>query len=179
MRTITIGQFMSLDGVVEEPDKWHSSYVDDDLLGAMSAERIDTMLLGRVTYESFAGAFGELPDDHPAGAYMNRPEKIVVSRSLSTLSWRRSTLLPEGDVVERVAELKEGDGGPIFMPGSITLSQTLLRAGLVDRISLLVHPIVVGHGRRLFPESMAQVPFTLERCDVFGSGVTYQVYAVR
>jgi dihydrofolate reductase len=178
MRTITVGEFISLDGVVEAPEKWHMPYVDDEMMAAMWSDPADTMLLGRVTYESFAGAFADLPDDDPVGGPMNRPEKVVVSRSLSAPAWRNSRLLSPGDVVERVAELKAGPGGPIAVVGSITLARTLLRAGLVDRLSLLVHPIVVGSGQRFFADDGPRVRLTLEKCDVLRSGVTHHVYAV-
>jgi dihydrofolate reductase len=107
------------------------------------------MLLGRVTYESFAGAFANAPADDPVASQMNRPAKVVVSRTLRDLEWKNSTLLT-GDVVEQVTQLKERPGGDIMITGSISLVRTLLRAGLVDELSLLVHPIVVGKGQRLF-----------------------------
>ncbi len=178
MRTITVGQFISLDGVVEAPEKWHMQYVDDEMMAAIWSEPADTLLLGRVTYDSFAGAFADLPDDHPVGGPMNRPSKVVVSGSRPTLAWRNSSLLPPGDVAERVAELKAGPGGPISMVGSISVVRTLLRAGLVDRLSLLVHPIVLGTGQRLFADDGQQTRLTLEKCDVLRSGVTHHMYAV-
>jgi len=178
MRTITVGEFVSLDGVVEAPEKWHFPWLDDEMMAAIWSEPAETLLLGRVTYESFAGAFAGMPADDPVAAQMNRPEKVVVSRSLSSLSWVNSRLLPPGDVAARVAELKAAPGGPITITGSITLCRTLLAAGLVDRISLLVHPIVVGTGERFFAADGPGVPLSLEKCDVFGSGVTHQIYAV-
>jgi len=178
MRTITVGQFISLDGVVEAPEKWHMKYVDDEMMAAIWSEPADTLLLGRVTYDSFAGAFADLPDDHPVGGPMNRPSKVVVSGSRPALAWRNSSLLPPGDVAERVAELKAGPGGPISMVGSISVVRTLLRAGLVDRLSLLVHPIVLGTGQRLFADDGQQTRLTLEKCDVLRSGVTHHMYAV-
>ncbi|MEV0715315.1 dihydrofolate reductase family protein [Asanoa sp. NPDC050611] len=178
MREITVGQFVSLDGVVEAPEKWHMPYVDQEMMSAMWSEPADTLLLGRVTYESFAGAFAHLPDDDPVGAQMNRPEKVVVSRSLSSLAWRNSRLLPAGDVATRVAELKSEPGGPITVTGSTTLVRTLLSAGLVDRLSMFVHPLVVGAGTRLFPEEGPQLRLTLARCDVLTSGVTHHMYTV-
>ncbi|GAA1842301.1 dihydrofolate reductase family protein [Asanoa iriomotensis] len=178
MRTITVGQFISLDGVVESPEKWHMPYVDQEMMSAIFSDPADTLLLGRVTYESFAGAFANLADDDPIGGPMNRPEKVVVSRSLSSLAWRNSRLLPDGDVATRVADLKAGPGGPISVTGSTTLVRTLLRAGLIDRLSLLIHPIVVGAGTRLFEDDGPQVRLTLEKCDVFASGVTHQTYKV-
>jgi dihydrofolate reductase len=178
MRTITVGEFISLDGVVESPEKWHMPYVDEEMMSAIWSEPADTMLIGRVTYESFAGAFAGLPDDDPVGGPMNRPEKVVVSRTLSELTWRNSRLLPPGDVAARVAELKAAPGGPIAVIGSTTLVRTLLAAGLVDRLSLFVHPLVVGSGTRLFAADGPRLKLTLEKCDVLASGVTHHRYAV-
>jgi dihydrofolate reductase len=141
------------------------------------ADEFDTMLLGRVTYESFAGAFADLPADDPLGAQMNRPEKVVVSRTSSALTWRNSTLLPAGDVAEQVAALKAGPGAGITVVGSITLTRTLLRAGLVDALSLFVHPIVVGKGRRLFEDAGPAIPLTLVGNTTFTTGVVHQRYA--
>jgi dihydrofolate reductase len=178
MRKIMAGQFMSLDGVVEAPDEWHFPYVDEEMMTVMWAHAADTdaMLLGRVTYESFAGAFADLPDDHPVGGPMNRPEKIVVSRTIEP-AWRRSRLLPPGDVAEQVARLKDGPGGDISLVGSITLTRTLLRAGLVDGLNLFVHPIVVGKGRRLFEDNGPTIPLRLVDSTTLGTGVVYQRYA--
>ncbi|GIF64379.1 pyrimidine reductase [Asanoa ishikariensis] len=178
MRTITVGQFSSLDGVVESPEKWHMPYVDQEMMAAIWSEPADTLLLGRVTYDSFAGAFATLPDDDPVGGPMNRPSKVVVSRTRPALAWRNSHLLPAGDLAERVAELKAGPGGPISVVGSISVVRALLSAGLVDRLSLLIHPIVVGAGQRLFPGDGPQVHLTLEKCDVLRSGVTHHLYTV-
>ncbi|GIF73651.1 dihydrofolate reductase family protein [Asanoa siamensis] len=178
MRTLTVGQFVSLDGVVSSPETWHMPYVDAEMMSAIWSEPADTMLLGRVTYETFAGAFAHLPDDDPVAGPMHRPEKVVVSASLGALDWRNSRLLPAGDVAERVAELKAGPGGPISVIGSITLVRALLVAGLIDCLSLLVHPIVVGSGTRLFADDGPRVRLKLSSVDVFASGVTHHRYAV-
>lgn len=177
MRKIVVAEFISLDGVVESPDTWHFPYVDQEMMGIIggSGARSDTMLLGRVTYESFAGAFANTPDDDPVGAMMNRPTKVVVSKTLTELSWRNSVLL-EGDVETAVKELKAQPGGDILTTGSTTLVRTLLRAGLVDELSLLVHPIVVGHGERLFEADGPRVPLKLVECTTLGTGVIHQVY---
>ena len=177
MRKIVVAEFISLDGVVESPEKWHFPYVDQEMMGIIgaSATRSDTMLLGRVTYESFAGAFANTPDDDPVGAMMNRPTKVVVSKTLTELSWRNSVLL-KGDVETAVKELKAQPGGDILTTGSATLVRTLLRAGLVDQLDLLVHPIVVGHGARLFEADGPTVPLALVVCTTLGTGVTHQVY---
>jgi dihydrofolate reductase len=179
MRKIVVAEFISLDGVVEAPETWHFPYVDQEMMGIIgaSAARSDTLLLGRVTYQSFAGAFANTADDDPVGAMMNRPTKVVVSKTLTELEWRNSVLLEVPDTVEAaVAKLKEQPGGDILTTGSTTLARTLLRAGLVDELSLLVHPIVVGHGERLFEADGPTMPLALVECTTLGPGVTHQVY---
>jgi dihydrofolate reductase len=177
MRKIIVGEFISLDGVVETPEAWHFPYVNDEMFGVMWAQaaETDTMLLGRVTYESYAGAFANAPADDPVAAQMNKPAKVVVSKTLNDLAWENSTLL-DGDVVEEVTKLKGQPGGAILVTGSIKLVRTLLHAGLVDELSLLVHPIVVGSGQRLFEDSGPRIPLELVDCKPLSTGVIHQVY---
>src|SRR5215831_3640356 len=107
MRKLTVAEFITLDGVVEAPERWHFPYVNEEMFAAMwalSAE-CDTMLLGRNTYENFAGAFANAPADDPVASQMNRPTKVVVSTTLAELPWANSTLLA-GPVETGVAELK-------------------------------------------------------------------------
>lgn len=178
MRKLVVAEFISLDGVVEAPQAWHMQYVNPEMFAIMGAAAAvaDTMLLGRVTYSEFAGAFANTPDDDPVGAMMNRPTKVVVSRSLKRLEWRNSVLLPAGDVAEQIAALKRQSGGTILTTGSTSLVRSMLRAGLVDELSLLVHPVVVGKGERLFEADGPQVPLQLVECTSLGTGVTHQVY---
>lgn len=178
MRKLIIAEFMSLDGVVEAPDKWHFPYVTDDMqavVWGIQAEA-DTMLLGRVTYQSFAGAFANAPADDPIAAEMNRPAKIVVTNTLHDLEWQNSTVL-EGDVVDRVAALKDQPGAAILVTGSTRLARTLIAAGLVDELSLLIHPIVVGTGQRLFDADGTQIPMKLVSCTELSRGVIHAVYS--
>jgi dihydrofolate reductase len=176
MRKLIVAQFISVDGVVEAPEQWHFPYVNEQVMGVVFevSRNVDTMLLGRVTYQTYAGAFADAPADDPVGSAMNRPEKVVVSDTLDRLDWANSTRL-SGDVVEQVTKLKEQQGGSIVTTGSITLVQTLLRGGLVDELNLLVHPIVVGSGRRLF-ESTGEIQLRLESCETFTTGVVHVVY---
>lgn len=179
MRKLVVAEFISLDGVVERPDAWHVPYRNEEMFEVMwsSTAEADTMLLGRVTYQGYAGGFANAPADDAVAALMNRPAKVVVSKTLKELKWKNSGLLPgTGDVVEEVAKLKQRPGGTILTSGSITLARTLLRAGLVDELNLLVHPIVVGTGRRLFEDHGPQVPLTLAACATFTTGVLHQSY---
>jgi dihydrofolate reductase len=177
MRKIIVGEFISLDGVVEAPDQWHFPYVNDEMFAAMWAQNAesDTMLLGRHTYESFAGAFANAAVDDPVAAEMNRPTKVVVTSTLKELTWAKCVPLT-GDVVEGITRLKQAAGSNILVVGSTRLVRTLLAVGLVDEISLFVHPIVVGTGQRLFDEGGARLPLTLVGSTTFSTGVVHLVY---
>ncbi|MFB4313912.1 dihydrofolate reductase family protein [Actinomadura sp. 21ATH] len=174
-RKIVAGLFVSLDGVVEAPERWHFPYLSEEMgaaVGSMYAEA-DTLLLGRATYEAFAAVWprrtGELADA------INGIGKVVASTTLTRLGWSDSTLI-EGELVAAVKELKERPGGTITIAGSISLVRTLLAAGLLDELRLLVHPLVVGTGRRLFPDGTAPVPLKLVRSAAFATGVLDLTY---
>ena len=178
MRKIIVAEFISLDGVVEAPETWHMGYLNDEMFGVMWAlnDRCDTMLLGRNTFASFAGAFGSAPADDPIAGRMNRPTKVVVSSTLTDPGWANSTVL-KGDPIEGIAALKGQPGGDIITTGSTKLVKTMLRAGLVDEVSLLVHPLVVGKGERLFDDGVDALPLTLVETAAFATGVVHLHYA--
>ena len=181
MRKIVAGLFISLDGVYEAPDQWHFPYFNDEM-GAAVDEQIaasDAMLLGRVTYEEFASFWPQQSaDDIDIAAHMNETPKYVVSSTLDTLDWQNSTLIDGNNVVAELQKLKEQPGKNIGVTGSGTLVRSLLREGLLDELRLLVHPIVVGGGRkRLFPEGYDQLPLTLVASQTFGTGVLSLTYA--
>lgn len=177
MRTLIVAEFIALDGVVESPERWHMSYIDAEMFQAMWPEGsdVDTLLLGRVTFDSFAGAFAHGPDDDPVVANMNRPEKVVVTSAAGDLPWKNSRKL-DGAIVPAVRALKASDGGSIAVVGSTRLARTLLDAGLVDELSLLLHPVVVGAGERLFPAEGPGATFGLASCTPLRSGVVHLVY---
>lgn len=178
MRKIVVAEYISLDGVVEAPENWHFEYLNEDMQRVVAEQgaRSDTMLLGRVTYDAFAGAFAHAPAGDAIAELLARPTKVVASRTLNTerLDWVNSVVL-DGDLVEQAARLKEGDGGDILVTGSISVARQLLTAGLVDEVSLLVHPVVLGSGMRMFDE-VPKIPLALDSCTVFPTGVTHQVY---
>jgi dihydrofolate reductase len=178
MRKIVVGEFISLDGVVEAPETWHMGYLNEEMFGVMWAlnDRCDTMLLGRNTFESFAGAFADGPADDPVVARMNRPAKVVVSSTLTDPGWANSTVL-SGDVIEGITALKAKPGKDIVTTGSTRLVRTMLRAGLVDELSLLVHPVAVGKGQRLFEGDAQPLPLTLVESAAFSTGVVHLHYA--
>jgi len=174
--------FISLDGVVEEPGDWHFPYFNDEMGAAVDAglRSADTLLLGRRTYDDHAGAWPEREEagdeDAEFAKALGDMRKIVVSRQRLELTWRNSEQL-EGDLVEAVTALKEAPGdGIIAMSGSVSLVRQLLAAGLLDELHLLVHPIAVRRGMRLFDEGESPIPLRLLSSEAFGTGVLNLVY---
>ena len=182
MRKIIAGLFISLDGVVEAPDQWHFPYFNDEMGAAVGASlgSADTMLFGRKTYDSFAGAWPEREaaggEDAAFAKVLGDARKIVVSSQRLELGWRNSEQL-EGDFVEAVTALKNEPGGTIAMSGSVSVIRQLLDAGLLDELHLLLHPIAVRKGVRLFDEGDASVPLRLISSETFQTGVLNLVYA--
>jgi dihydrofolate reductase len=175
MRRIAAGLFISLDGVVESPEKWTGPYFNDQVgqaVGGLMASN-DAMLLGRTTYEGFAAAFGGQTGD--MADQMNNMPKFVVSSTLTSARWQNSTLI-SSDVAGQIRELKQRPGRTIGMSGSSTLVGWLLRHGLLDQLDLLVFPVVIGSGKRLFSEPDGQVPLTLTGSESFGTGVVHLSY---
>jgi dihydrofolate reductase len=182
MRKIIIAQYVSLDGVVEAPEQWHFPYADANMFRVLAQvnSEVDTMLLGRVTYQVFASSFADAPADDPVAAEVNRPAKVLVSSTVTDPSWARTTIIRD-DPVGQIQHLKDQSGKDILVNGSITLSRTLLEAGLADELHLFIHPVVVGTGRRLFPETGPSIPLAVTSSEVFPTGVLslrYRVVAV-
>jgi dihydrofolate reductase len=182
VRKITAGLFISLDGVVEAPDQWHFPYFNEEMGVAVTATlgASDTILLGRKTYDSFAGAWPERElageEDAPMAKALGDARKIVVSNQKLEFTWRNSELL-EGDLTEAVASLKNEPGGNIAMSGSVSVVRQLLAAGLLDELHLLLHPIAVRTGMRLFAEGETPIPLKLLSSETFKTGVLNLAYA--
>jgi dihydrofolate reductase len=183
MRKIIAGLFMALDGVVEAPDQWHFPYFNDEMGAAVDAtfSAADTMLFGRKTYDSFAGAWPEREaageEDALFAKALGDARKIVVSNQQLEFTWRNSEQL-QGDLIETVTALKnEAVDGTIGMSGSVSVVRQLLAAGLLDELHLLVHPIAVRKGMRLFDEGEPPIPLTLISSQTFTTGVLNLVYA--
>ncbi|MFE1260036.1 dihydrofolate reductase family protein [Streptomyces albogriseolus] len=180
-RKIVASVFISLDGVVEAPDQWHFPYFNDEMGAAVGAglSNADTMLFGRVTYDSFAGAWPEREaaggEDAGFAKQLGDMRKIVFSRSPLDFRWRNSEQA-HGDVAEVAAALKREPGGDIGLSGSISIIRQLLAAGLLDELQLLVHPIAVRKGMRLFDEGEPSIPLKLLTSETFGTGVLNLVY---
>jgi dihydrofolate reductase len=182
MRKITAGLFISLDGVVEAPHEWHFPYFNDEMGAAVTRTfgAADTMLFGRVTYDTFAGAWPEREEaggeDADFAKRLGDQRKIVVSHRTLDFTWRNSEQL-EGDLVEAVTALKAEPGSNIALSGSVSVVRQLLAAGLVDELHLLVHPIAIRKGMRLFDEGDAPIPLRLVSSETFETGVLNLVYA--
>jgi dihydrofolate reductase len=177
MRKIVAGLFISLDGVVEAPDTWHFPYLDDEMMQEVGSQMADadTMLLGRVTYQDFAAYWPHQGSDVELADYMNDTPKLVVSTTLDAVDWKNSTLIT-GNVADELTRLKAQPGKNIAITGSVTLVRSLLRDGLLDELRLLVHPIVVGRGTRLFDDEFDRTPLTLIDSRTFGTGVLSLTY---
>lgn len=191
MRKLVAGTFLSLDGVMQAPggpdeDReggfphggWLVPYFDEKLVEVMTewVGHAGAFLLGRKTYEIFAGSWPNATDpaDEIATALNSRP-KYVASRTLDRVTWNNSLLL-EGDVAEKVAKLRAGQGGEIQVHGSGQLLQTLLKHDLVDTLRLWQFPVVLGRGKRLFGEGAAPGRFRLVDAQANSTGAVLHVY---
>ena len=178
MRKIVAGLFITLDGVIEAPEKWNPPYYDDEMTRAVMPLIADagTALYGRRSYELFRAVFTG-PQAPPHASMMTEaPKAVVSSRPLDGPDWGPVTLI-SGDVTDGLTRLKQQPGGHISVGASGTLVRFLLKAGLLDELTLLVHPIVVGTGRHLFEGGDAQVPLTLRESRAHRNGVVALRYA--
>jgi len=183
MRKIVVGLFMSLDGVVEGPGPqdaferagWTMPYFTPEIgqiIGEITASS-DALLLGRVTYQGFQSSFEHQTDG--MAAMLNNQLKYVVSSTLKTPSWNNSRLIDK-NVVEEITKLKQQPGKDISMSGSIRLVQTLMEHHLIDECSLLLYPVTVGAGRRLFKDGAAMNTLKLVEAKPLSSGVIHLRY---
>ena len=189
MSRLVITNTLTLDGVIQSPSHpdedrrggfehggWAPPYADHVMASFMAKgiERGGTMLFGRRTYEQFASYWPHQPDDNPYAAVLNKREKYVVSTTLGDpLPWANSTRL---ESVEAVAAVKEQPGGDMVVLGIGELSQSLMRNGLVDEYVLSIHPVVLGSGRRLFPEGAPVAALRLVDSVTTSTGVVIATY---
>ena len=184
MRKLIVHEFVTLDGIIQAPggpdeDRdggfahggWTRPYWHDDIGATFGAlmQDVDAFLLGRRTYVTHAEAFEPMPEGDPFGDLMNAPAKYVVSRTLTRPIWRNTTIIRD-NVVEEVRALKAQPGKNILLDGSSQLAHTLLEHDLVDELHLLVYPLMLGSGKRLFPNGVRQ-EFTLVSSKPYPSGV--------
>jgi dihydrofolate reductase len=187
MGKLVVTEFISLDGVIEDPggaeDFVHGGWTFDfergeegDKFKLDETLDADALLLGRVTYEGFAAAWPTMTDEVGFADKMNSMPKYVVSSTLQDLTWNNSIRI-EGDLAQGVAKVKEQAAGDILVAGSATLVRTLLEHDLVDELRLMVFPIVLGSGKRLFGDSASTKAFRLvESRPVGGDGVVILRY---
>jgi dihydrofolate reductase len=191
MRKLVAGAFVTMDGVMQAPGGpdedhdggfthggWLVPHFDEQLESSMAAwvQRAGGFLLGRKTYEIFAGSWPNATDpDDPIAVALNQRPKYVASKTLTKLDWNNSTVL-QGDVVEAVRRLKAEDGGEIQVHGSTNLLQTLLRHDLVDTLRTWQFPVVVGEGKRLFGEGAIPGTFDLVETQANTKGAVLHVY---
>src|ERR687898_1402404 len=179
MRKVVAAEFLSLDGVMESPDQWHFPYFNDEMGQAVGEgfEASDAMLMGRILYEEWASFWpNQDPEENPVAAQMNGVRKYVVSTTLEEpLEWQNSTLIGD-NVAEEISRLKEQPGKDISISGSPTLVRSLLEEDLLDELRLMVHPIVVGSGKRLFADEGDRKPLELVDSKTFSTGVVYLTY---
>jgi dihydrofolate reductase len=178
MRKISAAFFMSLDGVVESPDQWHFQYFNDEMGAAIgeAMAKADAMLLGRVNYQQWADYWPNQSDEHEFAGFLNNIPKYVVSNTLETATWNNTTLI-NGDVAAEIRRLKQQPGKNITMSGSGTLVRWLLANDLLVELHLMVHPVVVGRGKRLFADQGEQKALKLIDSKTFSTGVVYLTYA--
>ena len=175
--------FISADGIAEIDPEWHFPYFDENMGRAVGEDydTSDVLLIGRETYDSFAGAW---PDREAAGGddagfakQLGDMRKVVASRTSPEFTWRNSELV-DGDLVEAVAALKADPAiKGILIPGSISVVQQLLAAGLVDELRLLVHPVAARKGRKLFDDGEAPYHLRVTATEVYPTGVIRVIYA--
>jgi dihydrofolate reductase len=178
MGKIIVSEFMSLDGVIEAPETWHFPYISDDMQAFVNADILesDAALLGRVTYEAFAPFWSTLTqNEYGIADKLNTQPKFVVSTTLQKVEWNNSTLI-KGNLAAEIAKVKQQISGNIGLTGSATLVQSLMQADLIDEYHLLVHPIVVGKGKRLFKDGMDTAKLKLVKSIPFAGGVIALVY---
>jgi dihydrofolate reductase len=193
MRDVIVSEFMTLDGVVQAPaypdedtsggfahGGWHTGYLDAAAMRWVveSVSSAGGFLLGRRTYESFAEHWPKAGDEEQALAQpLNTKPKYVASRKLTEpLEWQNSSLLG-GDAADAVRGLKGEDGGDLLVLGSTQLVRSLVQAGLVDQFRLMIDPVLVGGGKRLFGDDGALRPLRLVDSQVTSTGAVLATYA--
>jgi dihydrofolate reductase len=180
MRKLVVSEFVSVDGVMEDPGgaegtvggpwargltKEGSQFKFEEVMAA------DALLLGRVTYEGFAAAWPSMKDEGGFADKMNGMPKYVVSKTLDKADWNNSTIL-RGDVFQEIAKLKQKDGGDILVNGSAQLVAALMEHNLVDEFRLMVFPVVLGKGKRMFSEGLDRTALKLAEVKPMGAVVT-------
>lgn len=176
MRKIVVTEFITLDGVIEAPNEWSFPYWGEDIAKFKNEELVnsDALLLGRVTYDGFAKVWPDKKDDEGFADRMNKYPKYVVSKSLENPEWNNTHVFKDSFAAD-IARLKEENGKDILVYGSGELVQTLLELGLVDQLQLLVYPLVLGKGKKLFKHD-SETKLELKEAKAFATGVVLLQY---
>jgi dihydrofolate reductase len=185
MRRLVVSEFLTLDGVMEDPGGaedfkyggWSLEFFNEEYLKFKYEELLGSgaLLLGRITYEVFSEAWPSRTDPDSFADCMNTMPKFVVSTTLNKLTWKNSYLI-KGDVAAEVRKLKQQSGKDILVAGSAELVRTLMHHNLVDEYRLMVHPIVLGAGKRLFNNENERRRLKLKEARTFRSGIVLFVY---
>jgi dihydrofolate reductase len=188
MRKIIVTEFISLDGVMEGPGPddpfkyagWTMAYSNAETMSIKLDEVMasDALLLGQTTYEGFAKAWPGRTDEMGFGDKMNSMKKYVVSDTLKSTDWNNTEIIAGADLVEKVSSLKSEEGGDILVNGSSVLVKSLNDIGLVDIYRLLVFPIILGTGKRLFNENN-KIELKLVKSQPFDTGVVLLEYSTK
>jgi dihydrofolate reductase len=180
MSKVVAVELVSLDGVMESPEEWAFSYSNDEMdeANASGMAASDALLMGRVTYEQMAAYWPNQPGGTPMVDYINSVPKFAVSTTLEEVGWNNSTLIQD-NVAEEITELKRQPGKDITILGSGTLVKSLLRDDLLDELRLMVHPVVLGSGKRLFEEGGDQKRLELVDSKTFSTGVLHLTYQLQ
>jgi len=179
VRKLVALELVSVDGVMESPEEWAFVYSNEEMeeANASGMAASDAMLLGRVTYEVLAAFWPNQPGGTPMVDYLNSVPKFVVSATLEEpLAWNNSTLIKGDEFAEEIIELKRRPGKDITIIGSGALVGSLLGGGLLDELRLMVHPVILGGGKRLFEERVDREVLKLVDSRMFATGVVYLTY---
>ena len=176
MRKVNVTEFVSLDGVMESPEKWTSQYFSQEV-GSFKQDELfasDAILLGRVTYEGFAAAWPSRTDETGFADRINSLPKFVATTTLSDLEWNNSRVI--NSVAEDVRKLKEEPGQDILVYRSKQLVNSLMPLGLIDEYQIMIFPVVLGSGKRLFSEGVDKTGLKHVKTTTFDSGVVVLTY---
>jgi dihydrofolate reductase len=179
MRKVVSWLFISLDGVVEAPNEWQFDVMDDDMIGDITSQTDaeDAMLMGRVTYQEWE-PYWPISTDEPYASHINNMPKYVVSTTLDKVEWGKwdKPTLIKGNLAQEINKLKQQSGKNIGVGGSPTLVRSLIQENLLDELKLMIHPVVVGKGKRLFTEDVDLKRLQLVDSKVTGTGVVIVTY---
>ena len=178
MSKVVSSLFISLDGVVEDP-QWTMNYFDEDMGKEMDTQiqKLDAVILGRESYVEWAG-YWPTSNDEPFASFINNIPKYVFSKTLESADWKNSTLV-KGDLAEEVNRLKQQYSRNIGVSGSLSMTRSLIASNLLDELHIQVHPVVVGKGRKLFQDGDSLKHFKLVDNRTTGSGVLLLTYALK